>query len=201
MTRCAHRPAPRPQKAPPELVRALAAEGYSQTTAAIMLGVTRERIRQIANRDGIEFLSGKKDWGARDQIAALHAEGLTDREIAERMGREPATIWLMREDIGLPRNVRRTKRDELCDLLSQGLTLSEAARQLGWRTQNAWEVAKRRGITDYAGKQGPKRAPDEYRACAEKGMTKKEAARHLGVSLRAVDQMARRHGIRFGGAA
>ena len=201
MTRCAHKPGPRPFKAPPELVRALAAEGYSQATAAIKLGVSRERIRQIANRDGIEFLSGNKDWDARDQIAALHAEGLTDTEIAERMGRYQGHIRRMRLDMGLPRNVRRTKADELCDLLSQGLTLSEAARQLGWRTQNAWEVAKRRGITDYAGKRGPQRSPDEYRACAERGLTRKEAARHLGVSLSAADKMARRHGIRFGGAA
>jgi len=188
------------RKVTPEQVRAMAAEGYSQAMTAELLGVTRERIRQIANRDGIEFLSGKTDWDFRERVLELHALGLSPTQIARKIGRSQ---FFCRQAIlaaGLKPNRARTKGDDLRDLLAQGMTLTEAARVLGWPVQRAHNEARRLGITDYAGQhRRPQRSDDEYCAAAAEGLSVAETAERLQCHLTAVYAAARRLGIKFRG--
>ncbi len=58
-------------------IRALAAEGMSQTVIADHIGVSRERIRQICTREGIETMSGRVDWDALDAVLAAADAGMT----------------------------------------------------------------------------------------------------------------------------
>ena len=89
------------RKADPAEIARLAAEGHSQSVIADMIGVSRERIRQICNRDGIETLSGRRDWDFRDRLPDLIARGLTVMEIARETGRQPASVRVVLRSEGL----------------------------------------------------------------------------------------------------
>lgn len=73
-------------------VAELAEQGYSQATIAGMIGVTRERVRQICKRDGIETLSGDVDWDLIDSMDAYARDGLSVTQTAERLGRQVCVI-------------------------------------------------------------------------------------------------------------
>lgn len=60
--------------------------------------------------DAVDLLGDLADYGRawRDEkVRELYAEGLTDREIAERVGRSHTTITRIRQRLDLPANDRR----------------------------------------------------------------------------------------------
>ena len=121
-------------KAPVELVRALASEGLSQATTAVALGVSRERIRQIANREGIDFLPGNVNWDLREKVAGLNAQGICDREIAEQLREPYQNVRLTRIKLGLPyiKPAPRWKHESAVrEMAANGMTVSEVAAALG----------------------------------------------------------------------
>lgn len=127
--------------------RELAAQGYSQSTAATIMGVSRERVRQIANKHAIEFMSGRRGLDARDAVAELVEQGLTDQEIAARLGRSISVVGAFRRDMGM-RSVRRYRHVEtLRALAAQGLSQSEAVRRSGVAQSHVSRMARQHGIT------------------------------------------------------
>ncbi len=90
-----------PRKADPARVRELAAEGYSQSTIADLVGVSRERIRQICNRDGIDTVWGGVDADLEDRVAALISTGMSAAEIKQSIGCGGGTVERIARRLGL----------------------------------------------------------------------------------------------------
>jgi hypothetical protein len=141
----------------PDRLRQLAAEGYSQATAALIVGCSRERVRQIADRDRIVFLPGSLDLEGLAEIAKLHAAGATIAQIAAATGVCAKTVARRLRRLGLKPNKPDTKTAHVLECLASGFTLTEAARQVGWTPQEAYGAARRHGVTEYAGARGPRR--------------------------------------------
>lgn len=135
-----------PIKAPPERVRALAADGLSQATIAAELGVSRERIRQICNQHGIATISGARDLDGRAEVIDLHAEGLTAPEIAAETGRSGVLVRAWLREVGIEPHRPHTMADDIQVCIEAGMTMSECARHLGKRVQVIYNAAKSRGL-------------------------------------------------------
>ena len=130
-------------------IRDMAAQGLSQTTIADQEGISRERVRQICNREGIYTLHGGTDWDMRDRIAEMARDGLYASEIARRLGRDPSVVSAAAKSMGLPLS-RYTKpspaADRIRQLAAAGMTTREAAEAMGWRRASVIARAWRLGI-------------------------------------------------------
>lgn len=109
-------------------IRDLAAQGLSQSTIAIQEGISRERVRQICNRERIDTVPGGPDWDMRDRIAELARDGLCASEIARRLGRDPSVVSAAAKSMGLP--LPRFEKpapvtDRIRQLAASGLTMRE----------------------------------------------------------------------------
>ena len=134
-------------KADPQRIRALAAAGYSQSTIGLMLGVSRERIRQICNRDGIKTLSGLVDWDRREKLCALADQKITAREAAIRAGYAPGSATNAFRAAGIAPPKAETWPDRYLECAEVGMTLSETARHFGHSVQRVWTECHRAGVT------------------------------------------------------
>lgn len=130
--------------------RQCAAEGLSQATTATVMGVSRERVRQIANKHDIAFESGAIDYDLECDVLNLHAEGLYDAEIARRLDRHPSTIaWVLKRN-GLRGNKKpRTSKHEAAirDLAAKGFTVKQVAAALEIHPSHVSKLKKRLNIT------------------------------------------------------
>lgn len=66
-------------------------------------GLTPPRAQSIRERHSGGGKAGWPDWKV-EKLKKLHAEGLNDSQIAERMGVAPRTLTFKRQDLGLPAN-------------------------------------------------------------------------------------------------
>lgn len=146
------------RKAHPEMVRALAKEGHSQAVIAIMLGVSRERIRQICNRDGIETLPGGIDYDLSDRMVACAERGLTIQQAAEELGRRVSTLYYKAKNEGINFADPEFRWHEIRAAAEEGLTMTECARRMGWSTQCVWSEARRHGIIFHATKKADRQS-------------------------------------------
>ena len=133
-------------KADPARVRELAAEGLSQSTIADILGVSRERIRQICDRDGIETVSGKADWDRREKLAQFSGTKMSAKEAAVRAGYAAGSASDVFRRAGITPPKRETNIDRYRECAEAGMTLTETARHLGHSVQTVRNEAKRCGI-------------------------------------------------------
>jgi len=83
------------------LIRELAARGHSQSTIALMIGRSRERIRKICNRDGIETLCGLTNHDRDDRILSLISDGLSFTEIGQQIGIPESTVSRCAKRLGV----------------------------------------------------------------------------------------------------
>ena len=127
-------------------IRALAAEGLSQTVIADHMGVSRERIRQICIREGIETMSGRVDWDALDAVLAAADAGMTLRQTCAHTGLPHSHVRSLSRRRSIKFREPDRKWHKLRDLASQGLSLSQCAREMGVTPQHVWSEAKRKGI-------------------------------------------------------
>ena len=136
-------------KACPDRIAELAAQGFSQSTIGAILGVSRERIRQICNRDGIATVPGGIDYDGIDRAAAIVATGesMSISELAQRVGVALPTVsgWIRKGWLDAPVEASK-KWHGLRECAENGMTLSEAARHCGYTVQAAWGEAQRHGI-------------------------------------------------------
>lgn len=133
-------------KADPDRIRELAAEGLSQSTIASILGVSRERIRQICARDCIETVPGGRDYDLSDRMRDCAARGLTIQQAADELGRTVAGIYGKAKAEGITFAEPSRRWHEIRDAAAEGLTITECARRMGWTYQNVFNEAKRHGI-------------------------------------------------------
>lgn len=130
-------------------IRELAAQGLSQSTIAIQEGISRERVRQICDREGVATVSGAVDWDLRDRIAELARDGLSGAGIARRLGRNPCTVSIVARSMGisLPRGKKPAPAaDQIRQMAADGMTTREAAEALGWKRVSVTAYAHRLGI-------------------------------------------------------
>jgi DNA-binding CsgD family transcriptional regulator len=137
------------RKADPARVADLAAEGYSQSTIATMLGVSRERIRQICSRDGIVTLPGNRNYDREAKLLAIVQSGarMTAKEAAIAAGYSGTSTSSIFPRLGVapPRPVIWADRYREC--AEAGMTLTETARQFGKPRSEVWNECRRKGIT------------------------------------------------------
>lgn len=146
------------RKADPAMVRALAKEGHSQSTIASLLGVSRERIRQICNRDGIETTPGYHDADLSDRMLDCAARGLTIQQAAAELGRHVSSLYVKARREGIKFAEPEFRWHEVRAAAEEGLTMTECARRMGWSTQCVWNEAKRHGIVFRATKKAARQS-------------------------------------------
>lgn len=184
------------RKADPDRVRQLAAEGHSQSTIALIVGVSRERIRQICDRDGIETVSGKVDWDRREKLAEFVGKNITAKDAAKAVGYSSGAAAFRSN--GLPPPRREAWHDRYRGCAEVGMTLSETARKFGHSVQRVWIECKRAGVTFTARERAASKNghnikwTDEMRAelvrRRDAGETLAAMAREYGVSHGAIWQ-------------
>lgn len=130
-------------------IRDLAAQGLSQSTIATQEGISRERVRQICNREGIDTVPGGTDWDMRDRIAEMARDGLCASEIARRLGRNCSNVRYAAKSAGiaLPRYTKPSPTaDRIRQLAAAGMNTREAAEAMGWKRASVIAYAWRLGI-------------------------------------------------------
>ena len=131
------------------------------------------------------------------QIKELYGQGLSDRQIAERLGLSPATVAMYRRMLGLP-TARERKRKELMErvreLHAQGLSDFQIASRLGICYETVRTYRRLLGI----GRQSPRVGwiEEKIRELFLQGMTDPEIAWQVGVSLYTVRTYRVRMGLR-----
>lgn len=145
-------------KADPARIRELAAEGLSQSTIASILGVSRERIRQICVRDGIETMPGGRDHDLSDRMRDCAARGLTAQQAADELGRTVAGIYGKAKAEGITFAAPTFRWHEIRDAAAEGLTITECARRMGWTPQQVWSQAKQHGVVFHATKRASRQS-------------------------------------------
>ena len=68
-----------------------------------------------------------------DRLVELYQSGLTPLQISERFGVSPYAIKSKLRDWRIPCQHRLPRRDDLAELISQGLTIKQASVRLGMR--------------------------------------------------------------------
>ena len=114
------------------------------------------------------------------QLIDLHAEGLNDREIAEKFGINRSTVGSRRRGLGIKAHNRRLSftDQQLIDLHAEGLNDREKAERLGV-TRSTVRVRRRDlGIEPIRPHVGDHQ---HFLTLYEKGMTDPEIAERLGV--------------------
>lgn len=178
-----------------DVIRAMAAQGMSQTTIADHMGLTRTRIWQICKRDGIETLSGNVDWDRRDGLAERIAAGDSVEDAAKAAGYSYAGAWHAIKAMGLEPAEQPKRWHEIRDAAAEGLTLSECARRMGRSVQAVWNEAARHGIVFTAkGRPGnPGRRVDraEVHRLRAEGLSRQQVAMRVGCSANAIYRIER----------
>ena len=138
---------------------------------------------------------------------ACAAEGLTQRETAERLGVtvSAVSLWAKRNGVRFasapnPGNRKHADADWLrCH--AAGMTCREAEAALGAARNTGYRVARRLGFTWPAMRRGGGNDPDpkydRLQQMAEAGMTAKEMAREIGVPPSAARAALFQRGIRL----
>lgn len=111
----------------------LAGEGLSDAEIAERVGVTRQAVSQARRKQGI-----LRDTAPRtprvprvkvdhtEEITRLHADGLTDREIADTIGLAQTTVSRMRRELKLPALTTLPWRRDPSELAGHGTNASYA---------------------------------------------------------------------------
>ena len=186
------------RKADPAVIRALAAEGHSQSTIASLLGVSRERIRQICNREAIATEPGNIDADLSDKMRHCAARGMTLQEAAEELGRSKASLYHKAKREGITFAEPKYRWHQIRDAAAEGLTITECARRMGWLPHNVFSEAKRHGIVFHATKKSPRQSAVKGVSWIEKHQRWRaqigcgKTYRYLGEFVREEDAIAAR---------
>ena len=134
----------------------------------------------------------------RAEVLRLHAEGLTNRAIARRVGRSYERVRQLLKEEGLTRNPYCAPSHEaaIVTLYEQGLTDADIAQELGMCEAWAGQVRRRAGVQGRT--TPPKLAPVEVErllTLARQGWRQVDIAAEVGLSQGKVSDIMRRHGI------
>ena len=139
----------------------------------------------------------------RAAVAALAAEGLSQVQIAKRLGVSRQRVWELSRDLA---QRPRTAKDELpgriaalTELAAAGATWRDAAKHFGvgvttvrlWVRQHAPALAPSFASDIRAERSAQRTAA--LKRCADAGLSRRQAARALGVSYTTVCRHIRQH--------
>lgn len=128
-------------------IRELAAQGYSQAMIGTLIGVSRERVRQICDRDGIETLNGQRDHDLSEKMRESAARGETLAEFVAASGAPWATVRSKSRREGITFAPTVFIWHQVRDNAAAGMTMTECAAAMGWSYQSVWTEARAHGIT------------------------------------------------------
>ena len=171
-----------------ESIRGLAARSLTRHQIANELGVPYHKVCNMVKKHGIKCAPVIRIPPKLHLVLEAAAEGLTPREIAKRIGVTTQYISLLaiKYEIkiasGLAVSVRGSiSTERLRDLLSEGFTRKEAAKELGIGYQNLCVLIRERGIKwPMEMKPATVKKIKRLKELAAKGYTKSEAASELG---------------------
>lgn len=129
----------------PNVYRALAAEGLTQSEAAARLGVCRNAVRLAAKRHSIVFVGRLERTVAR--VRACAERGMTKAETLREIGLEESHIRRIARANGivfLGRGERTLMRARAC--AEKGMTRRETARALGVSKQLITQIVVKHGV-------------------------------------------------------
>lgn len=178
-------------KAPKEEVARLAKEGHSQSTIADMLGVSRERIRQICDRDGIATVTGKVNHDLKEKMQACADNGLTADETAQVLEMTLSAVRNFAYYNGIKLAKRQTNVDRYRVCAENGMTMAETARLFGIPQQQVWSECKRVGVV-FTARHFPKKDRIKWTKEARADLVRRNLA---GESMR---DIAKSFGLKIG---
>jgi DNA-binding NarL/FixJ family response regulator len=198
-------------------------EGKTDAEIGVEIGVSRGRVGDF--RRELELPANRKPGKQRERapraprrdahplVAALHAEGLRDAEIAERINLNAAYVGQLRRDLHLPPNRRpsanraapRPRRDlspDVAKLHDQGLTDAQIGEKLNAGTAWVSELRRRMGRrvnrqpnTRPTGRTRRTDRREELAAAHAEGLTDRLIAERLGLSRSEVGRLRRELGL------
>lgn len=191
---------------PREEIERLYAEGCTQAEIAEHFGCSKATIYHRMRDYGLlarAQTEQRKIPISPEELEAWYAEGLTQAEIAERVGCSVDTIYQRTREYGLvnlsPSNRRKLviPREELEALLAEGLTQVEIAKRLGCSEQTIRRRRRQYGLetSDGAYQRIEIKREELERLCAE-GVTLKQMAERFGCSQATVFKRMRDYGLR-----
>lgn len=127
-------------------IRELAAEGLSQSLIADHMGVTRERIRQLCDREGIETAPGLRNVDMIEAVRECAEKGMNYADTAKHLGVTLSSVRGYAARYGIAFSPTPRKWHRVKELAAQGLTTRAIADNLGISYLSVWRAAKAHGI-------------------------------------------------------
>lgn len=190
--------APRACKHPREEVLACHAQGLTDAEIGHRLGLTRRQVAEV--RRGLKLPVNKAARARRisssphqealktrrEEIARLHGEGYTDKQIAEHLHLEAVKVAVDRRRLGLPPN-KTSHVDRVRALHAEGLDDVQIGERLDLHARYIGKIRREAGLPAI----GEKKSIDN----ALRGMghlSDRDAAEMLGVTVKHVQRRRRR---------
>ncbi len=168
---------------------------------------TPNKWRKALNRH--QSARSKKSAETRQRIADLHAQGMDDDEICAALGMGPTSLKVIRCHMRLKANPRKTNPVEekraadteaLRSRVAKGLTLKQAAAEIGMAYPRARHLAATYGIRSVASRGSFKVARDQAARAIdlhEQGLAAWQIIEALGCTVHTLRGITRRKGIIF----
>lgn len=131
-------------------IRAFAEQRLSMAQAAAKTGLTKKQLEHIASTNGIRFRSNRIPVARLETIRALSAQGLTQAQIAQRLGYSEASVQRATKIYSIPTGPRKTAGKNLsrppqtreeADALRLVLRLAITAQRYGLSSLDAVDSA------------------------------------------------------------
>lgn len=163
---------------------------------AIKAAERAARRKPHKKRDPYRNLNSHTRTPLQNEVAALHAEGLTDRQIGERIGKTRDQVRSARRFCGLPVNRERpvTVADQIRELHAEGLNDAQIAARLDKSTNHISTVRRQIGLA-LIPMPRTKVPSDEVIQFHGLGWTDKQLAAHFNTTTQII--RARRHHLRL----
>ena len=176
-------------------------DGMTQEDIAEKVGYTHGYISTILHERGVQTRGrGRFDDHQRsllhDKIEQMYNEGMTQEEIAKKVGYTPANVCIILKERGVQTRgsgkytaqQRSLLYDEIEQRYNNGDTQEEIAREFGYSLANVWKILKERGVQT----RGPAGTitsqkmslitADKIQEYIDKGMNQAQIAEYFGVS-------------------
>lgn len=135
--------------------------------------------------------NGEPSTPLQYEVVRWHSQGLTDGQIADKVGKSRDQVRASRRWLGLPANLALTAIDHVRELHKRGMTDIEMARELAKNVTYISALRRKAGLTV---NKNPRWKVDvtEFRAMHATGLTDRQLGLHFGVDARTAAKRRRR---------
>lgn len=184
-------------------LRMIAADGVTARQAAVRLDCSTGTIYRLAGAHGIPLAKAGPVKVRKNALRKLIDEGLTQTEIAARMGVSATTVSTARKRWGFalktqPGRLTKVTKCKLVNFDLRGMTLSEIAAELGVTVSAVTKARAKFGLSRRVSEGKIKK--NALRQAIDDGLTRKQIAARLGVRLESVVRAAARFDIALPGS-